>query len=145
MTGDKFEELKASLLGNEGKGYDIYNQHWHHEDYIIAKGFYKECDKLAESVNGYQIILSVYDYRGKDYAKDDPCFRNRVGIEISIEVDSAIDSRLALRTSWTDSTTIEEIEDVAESFYKWVCSRNPLIDQYYEKIYQNLEQQVCQR
>ena len=128
MTGNKFEELKASLLGNEGKGYKLYDQHWKHEDYVIGKGFHKEDNRWEENRCGYQILFSVYDYRSKDYAKNDPYLHNRVGIEITIDVSRTIDERMELVTCWEDDyTTIEEVEDMAESFYKWVCQKEPQI------------------
>lgn len=125
MDGHKFDELKNCLLGNEGHGYTMYDQHWKHEDYVIAKGFHKEDNKWEENRCGYQILLSVYDYRGKEYAKNDPLFHNRVGIEITIDVSRTIDERMELTTCWDENTTIEEVESMAESFYRWVCQKEP--------------------
>lgn len=120
MKKAEFEKLKEHLLE---EGYKIYNQQWHNEDYIIAKGFHKEDNKWEEDRCAYQILLSIYDWSDvtkKWYDRMPQDIREKVGIEITIGVSRTIDERIDMSMSWHDDTTIEEVEAQAEEFYKWV-------------------------
>ena len=124
MNKDQFEPLAQSLYE---RGYKKYIQHWHEEDYVIGKGFLKKDNKWEEDRNGYQLLLSIYDYSLKRElwnrlpAKE----RTHVGIEIHVDVSRTIDEIMELTLIWHDDTTIEEVEKIAESFYEWVCNTYP--------------------
>jgi len=124
MNKDQFEPLAKSLYD---RGYKKYNQQWHHEDYVIGKGFHKKDNQWEEGRNGYQLLLSIYDYSLKRELWDrlSAKERTRVGIEIHIDVSRIIDERMDLTLAWHDDTTIEEVEKIAESFYNWVCTVYP--------------------
>lgn len=64
MNKKQFDEFAKILYA---RGYKRYNQIWHHEDYVIGKGFHKADNVWEEDRNAYQIILSIYDYSDKDY------------------------------------------------------------------------------
>ena len=119
MKKNQFDGLSEMLYA---RGYKRYNQHWHHEDYVIGKGFHKDDNLWEEDRSAYQIILSVYDYTDKNYPNLTDEMRNHVGIEIHFDVSRTIDERIDMDMSWHDTDRIEEIERAAESFYKWVCS-----------------------
>jgi hypothetical protein len=124
MNKDQFEPLAKSLYD---RGYKRYNQQWHHEDYVIGKGFHKKDNQWEEERNGYQLLLSIYDYSLKRELWDRLSAKERthVGIEIHIGVSRIIDERMDLTLAWHDDTTIEEVEKIAESFYNWVCTVYP--------------------
>ena len=124
MNKDQFEPLAKSLYE---RGYKKYNQQWHHEDYVIGKGFHKKDNQWEEGRNGYQLLLSIYDYSLKRELWDRLPAKERayVGIEIHIGVSRIIDERMDLTLAWHDDTTIEEVEKIAESFYNWVCTVYP--------------------
>jgi len=124
MDKKQFEPLADSLYN---RGYKKYNQQWHHEDYIIGKGFHRNDNQWKEDRSTYQILLSIYDYSLKKELWDrlPESERNHVGIEIHIDVSRTIDERMDLILTWHDDTTIKEVEKIAESFYNWVCITYP--------------------
>ena len=107
------------------RGYKIYHQHWNHEDYVIGKGFTKHDNRWEEDRYAYQILLSVYDYTDKDFSNLPKEMRDRVGIDIHVDVSRTSSERIDMLKAWYDSTTIEEIEKLAESFYSWVVVMMP--------------------
>ena len=119
MNKKQFDELTEILYS---RGYKRYNQHWHHEDFVIGKGFHKEDNTWEENRNAYQIILSVYDYTDKNYPNLPDEMRDHVGVEIHFDVSRTVDERIDMEITWHDSDRIEEIEQDAESYYEWVCS-----------------------
>lgn len=124
MKKDKFEKFKEMLIG---RGYKIYHQNWHNEDYILCKGFHREDNKFEEDRASYQILISVYDYSLKpEYWSSLPqSYRDYVGLEIHIDFSRTSDERIDLTLIWEDDTTIEEVENKAESFYNWVIKEWP--------------------
>lgn len=122
MNQQQFKTLEQSFYD---RGYKKYLQHWHHEDFVIGKSFHKNDNEWEENNAAYQILLSIYDwsfYKNysfyKDYYNRIPnSVRDTVGIEITVSF-SRIDERLDISTSWKDTTTIEEVEKFAESFYE---------------------------
>ena len=124
MNKEQFDKLASSLYD---RGYKKYNQEWNHADYIVCKGFHKYNNIWEENRYAYQIILSVYDYTlHKEWSYRLPESRkNYVGIEIHVDVSRTVHEIAELILSWDDNTTIEKIEAIAESFYKWVCSTYP--------------------
>jgi hypothetical protein len=124
MNKKQFDKLAESLYD---RGYKRYNQHWHHEDFVIGKGFHKKDNKWDDERYAYQIGLSVYDYtlHPEWNGRLPENMRDYVGIEIHIDVSRTIDERIDFIISWRDDTKIEEVEATAESFYKWVCNTYP--------------------
>lgn len=125
MDKEQFDILAESLYD---RGYKKYEQQWNHEDYTISIGFHKYDNRWEEDRYAYQIILSIYDYTllHKEWSYRLPeNMRNHVGIEIHVDVSRNVNERVELVLTWRDNTTIEEIETVAESFYKWVCNTYP--------------------
>ena len=121
MKKEQFEKLKANLLE---RGYRIYNQNWHREDYVIGKSFHKYDNPWEENRAAIQIIISVYDYSDKpEYWDRIPqSLRDRVGLDVWVCMSRTIDERLDLSFAWHDDETIEQIEDVAEQFYVAMCN-----------------------
>ena len=125
MKKEQFEKLKAELLE---RGYRIYDQHWHHEDYVIGKGFHKADNQWEEDRAAYQIIISVYDWTDESkeiYDRLPSDMRNRVGLEIHIDVSRTTDERIDMTISWHDKDLIEDVEWIAEEFYRWVKTIYP--------------------
>lgn len=122
MNKKQFDKLAESLYK---RGYKKYNQQWHHEDYIIGKGCHEEDNKWEEDRTAYQILLSIYDYSDKNWPNLPPEMKDRVGIEIHIDVSRTIDERIEMCMAWHDNDCIEGIECKAEEFYRWVCQTWP--------------------
>ena len=119
MKQEQFKKLETMLYK---RGYHKYTQHWHHEDYVIGKGFHKEDNQWDDDRTAYQILFSVYDYSNKNYPQLTEEQRKRIGVEVHIDVSRIIDERIELFLPFEiDDATIGEIEKKAESFYKWVC------------------------
>jgi len=124
MKKTQFDKLEKQLID---RGYKKYNQHWHREDYVIGKSFHRDDNRWDEDRAGYQLLLSIYDniLHPEYYDRIPKEGRDNVGIEIHTAVSRIIDESLELTTSWSDETTIEEVELLSESFYQWVCSQYP--------------------
>jgi len=120
MNKGQFNIL-ANLL--DERGYKKYNQQWHHEDYVIGKGFHKTDNQWEEGRNAYQIILSIYDYSERTMLWDriPKDMRNHVEIEVHVDMSRTIDERLELCFAWHDNDTIEEVERWAEEYYQFMC------------------------
>ena len=127
MNKKQFETLEAQLLK---RGYKKYIQKWHHEDYILGKGFHKDDNPWEENRNAYQIILSIYDFSDKNWPALSEHDKQRVGLECHVDVSRMIDERCELCFAWNDNTKISDVETIAESFFKWVesvCPTPPFI------------------
>lgn len=124
MNKKQFDKLEKQLLD---RGYKKYNQHWHHEDYVIGKSFHRDDNRWDEDRAGYQLLLSIYDYtlHPEYYDRIPKEQRDYVGIEIHTDVSRNIDERMEFTTNWDDNTSIEEVERLSESFYQWVCKEYP--------------------
>lgn len=120
MNKRQFDKIQEKLLE---KGYRKYNQHWQREDYGLGKGFHRSDNQWEENRSAYQILLCVYDYtmHPEYYDRIPKELRDHVGIEVYILVSRTVDERMDLTFAWHDNTTIEEVEQKAESFYQWVC------------------------
>lgn len=118
MNKAEFTKLEAVLYK---RGYKKYNQQWHHEDYVIGKGFNKTNNQWEEGRNSYQVGLSIYDYSCKGYPLLTEKEKDHVGIDIHIGVSRTPEEMIDMSLMWIDGTLIEEIETQAESFYNWVC------------------------
>lgn len=121
MKKQDFEILKADLYV---RGYLKYNQHWHNEDYVIGKGFHKEDNQWEKNCSAYQVLFSVYDFDNR-YLDLHPAYKNRVNMEVHIDVSRTADERIEMIIPWRDNTTIEEVEEAAEKFYAYVLSVFP--------------------
>lgn len=124
MLKKEFGKLEQSLIE---RGYRKYNQQWHHEDYIIGKSFHKEDNQWEEDRAAYQIIISVYDWtlHPEYFDRMPESYRNRVGLEVHIDISRIIDERLDLTFDWKDSDTIEKVEHLAEEYYNAMCKIVP--------------------
>ena len=129
MNKEQFDKLEKQLIE---RGYKLYNQHWHHEDYVLGKSFHREDNQWDEDRAGCQLLLSIYDntIHPEYYNRIPEEQRDYVGIEIHVDVSRVIDERMELITSWDDDTTIESAEDLAEKFYQFVCKIYPKQKQY---------------
>lgn len=124
MNKQEFEKLKKLLLE---RGYKKYSQQWHHEDYIIGKSFHKDDNQWEEGRAAYQIIISVYDYtlHPEYFDRMPESYRDRVGLEVHIDMSRIIDERLDLAFDWKESDTIEKVEQLAEEYYNAMCKIVP--------------------
>lgn len=124
MNKEQFDNLEKQLLK---RGYKKYNQHWHHEDYVLGKSFHRDDNRWDEDRAGCQLLLSIYDYtlHPEWYDRIPKEQRDRVGIEMHVDVSRIMDERMDFTTFWEDNTSIEEAERLAESFYQWVCNEYP--------------------
>ena len=120
MNKQEFEKLEKLLLES---GYRKYNQKWHHEDYIIGKSFHKDDNQWEEGRAAYQIIISVYDWtlHPEYFDRVPESYRNRVGLEVHVDMSRTIDERLELTFDWKESDTIEKVEQLAEEYYNAMC------------------------
>ena len=124
MNKEQFNKLEKQLLEH---GYKKYTQHWHHEDYVLGKSFHREDNQWDEDRAGCQVLLSIYDYtlHPEYYDRILKEHRDHVGIEIHVDVSRVIDERMEFTTTWADDMTIEEVEHMADSFYRWVLTAYP--------------------
>lgn len=124
MNKQEFEKLEKHLLEN---GYRKYTQQWHHEDYIIGKSFHKDDNQWEEGRAAYQIIISVYDWtiHPEYFDRIPESYRDRVGLEVHIDMSRVIDERLDLTFDWKESDTIESVEQLAEAYYEAMCKIVP--------------------
>ena len=124
MNKEKFEELKGILLN---RGYKQYDQHWHHEDYVIGKSFHRDDNQWEEDRDAYQMLISIYAWtlHPEYFDRIPESHRNRVGLEVHVDVSRTIDEKLELVFDWKDSDTIEEVEELAEEYYTAMCKIVP--------------------
>lgn len=124
MRKQVFDKLESALIK---RGYKRYNQSWHKEDYVLGLSLHREDNRWDEDRAGCQILLSIYDYslHPEFYDRIPKERRDYVGIEIYVEVSRIIDERMEFTTTWVDDMTIEEVECMADSFYRWVCTAYP--------------------
>ena len=124
MTKEEFEELNQSLTE---KGYRVYCQQWHHEDYIIGKSFHKDDNPWEKDRAAYQILISVYDYtiHPEYFDRIPEQHRNHVGLGVHVDMSRTIDERLDLTFDWKKSDTIKKIEQLAEEYYNAMCKIIP--------------------
>ena len=124
MNKQQFDKLKSEL---KKLGYRECDTTFNHSDYYLYKSFHKDDNKWDEERAGIQIMLYVYDYTlHKEYRDRLPDnMRNHVGIEIHYDVSRIIDERIEMVQSWHDDTKIEDVEYIAEKFYKWICEIIP--------------------
>ena len=117
MTHEEYNKLVAEL---QQRGYRKYlSPRGRKDDWAWFKSFGES--KHQEGRSNYQVCFDVIDF--SLYADREPRFKVRpYGIEPQILISRTIDERVDLQLSYTkvDDTNIDEIERLAESFYKWV-------------------------
>ena len=118
MTRDEYNKLTAELQRRGYKKYPSPRYSLHREDYAWFKSFGES--QFEEDRSNYQVCFDVFDF--SPYADREPYLRdNPYGIEPLILISRTINERVDLHLSHTkvDDTNIDEIERLAESFYKW--------------------------
>lgn len=111
MTKEELDKFEQEL---QNKGYKKYPAN-NSADYAWYKGFGKS--ELEEDSINYQIAFSVWDF--SKYVDLDKHFeKHPFGVSSYILVSRYIDERTDLEIHHTKD--IDEIEKLAESFFKWV-------------------------
>lgn len=117
MTHKEYDKFTKEL---QRRGYRKYpSPRFRNEDYSWFKSFGKS--KFEEGRSNYQVCFDVIDF--SPYADRVPSFRdNPYGIEPLVLISRTVDERVDLHLSYikVDDTNIDEIERLAESFYKWI-------------------------
>lgn len=117
MTQEEYNRFAGEL---QRRGYRKYSSsQFRNEDYSWFKSFGKS--KFEEDRSNYQVCFDVIDF--SPYADREPRFKKApYGIEPLILISRTIDERVDLRLSHikVKDNNIDEIERLAESFYKWV-------------------------
>ena len=116
MTHEEYKKLTAEL---QRRGYKKYpSPRFRKDDYAWFKSFGESAHE--EDRSNYQICFDVIDcslYADREpYLKESP-----YGIEPLVLISRTINERIDLHLSYTkvDDTNIDEIERLAESFFKW--------------------------
>ena len=117
MTREEYNKLVAEL---QQRGYRKYpSPRFSKDDWAWFKSFGKSAHKEGRS--NYQVCFDVVDL--SPYADRELFLRdNPYGIEPSVRISRKTDERVDLYLSHTkvEENNIDEIERLAESFYKWV-------------------------
>lgn len=118
MTIEEFKLFEEKLATH---GYRKYNGKIINEDFYYCKGFGKGQNKHDEDRNNYQILFKVWDF-SKYADRDKMCAINPMHIAPMIMVSRVIDERLdlGLHSETIEETDINQIENLAESFFVWV-------------------------
>lgn len=116
MTQEEYNKLAEEL---QQRGYRKYpSSQFRGEDWAWFKSFGKSAHKEGRS--NYQVCFDVVDF--SPYANRDPFLRDSpYSIEPQILISRTVDERVDLHLSYTkvDDNNIDEIERLAESFYRW--------------------------
>lgn len=117
MTHEEYNRFTEEL---QRRGYRKYpSPRYGNDDYAWFKSFGES--QYEEDRSNYQVCFDVTDF--SPYAYREPFLReNPYGIEPLILISRTINERVDLHLSHTkvDDTNIDEIERLAESFFKWV-------------------------
>ena len=117
MTREEYEKFCEDL---KQRGYRKYpSPRFRKDDWAWFKSFGKSAHKEGRS--NYQVCFDVIDF--SPYAELEPRFKeDPYGIEPLVLISRTVDERVDLHLSYTkvDDTNIDEIERLAESFYKWI-------------------------
>lgn len=112
MTHEEYNKLTKEL---QNRGYRK-----HPSPHSGDCGWYKSFGESAyeEGRSNYQVCFDVYDF-GK-YADRESYFKtNPYGVERWVLVSRSVNERIDLLLSPSSELDIDEIERLAESFYKW--------------------------
>lgn len=117
MTREEYDKLVTEL---QRRGYRKYpSPRGSKDDWAWFKSFGES--KHQEDRSNYQVCFDVTDF--SPYADRVPYLRdNPYGIEPSVRISRTTDERVDLHLSHTkvDDQNIDEIERLAESFFKWI-------------------------
>lgn len=120
MTREEYDNFCQTLKSKGYKKYPTY--HYKKDDYAWYKSFGES--KYEDDRSNYQMCFDVYDY--SEFAHrvaDDPFI-----VEPQVKVSRSVYERIDLHLSSTgyESTDIDALEALGESFYKWVESNMPI-------------------
>lgn len=118
MTREEFIEFEKLLVSN---GYNKYSGWQHNASFTYYKSFGKGNNKYDDERSLYQIGFSVYNF--EEYADRNPHLKfNPISIQPVIMVSRIIDERIDLdvMSDYEDETSIKRVEEIADSFFKWV-------------------------
>lgn len=117
MTHEEYNRFAEEL---QRRGYRKYpSPRFRKDDWAWFKSFGES--KHQEGRSNYQVCFDVVDFT--PYADRDSRFKkDPYGIEPLILISRTTDERVDLHLSYTkvDDQNIDEIERLAESFFKWV-------------------------
>ena len=117
MTREEYNRFAEEL---QRRGYRKYpSPRYGKDDWAWFKSFGES--EHEEDRSNYQVCFDVFDF--SPYADREPFLRdNPYGIEPSVLISRTIDERVDLHLCHTkvDDQNIDEIERLAESFYKWI-------------------------
>lgn len=116
MTQEEYNKLTEEL---QRRGYRKYlSPRGSKDDWAWFKSFGES--QFEEDRSNYQVCFDVFDF--SPYADREPFLKeNPYGIEPLVLISRTIDERVDLHLSHTkvDDQNIDEIERLAESFYRW--------------------------
>lgn len=116
MTQEEYNKLTEEL---QRRGYRKYlSPRFSKDDWAWFKSFGESA--YEEDRSNYQICFDVTDF--SPYADREPFFRdNPYGIEPLVLISRTVDERVDLHLSHAKvkENNIDEIERLAESFFKW--------------------------
>ena len=118
MTHEEYNRFTEELQRRGYRKYPSPRYSIHRENYAWFKSFGES--KYEEDRSNYQICFDVFDF--SPYAYREPFLReNPYGIEPLILISRTTDERVDLHLSYTkvNDNNIDEIERLAESFYRW--------------------------
>lgn len=119
MTHEEYNKFCEDLKQRGYRKYPSPRYSIHRENYAWFKSFGES--KFEEDRSNYQVCFDVFDF--SPYADREPFFRDSpYSIEPQILISRTINERVDLHLSHikVDDTNIDEIERLAESFYKWI-------------------------
>lgn len=117
MTREEYNKLAEDLQSRDYRKYPT--PRYPRDGYAWFKSFGES--QFEEDRSNYQVCFDVFDF--SPHADRVPYFRDSpYSIEPQILISRTIDERVDLHLSHTkvDDTNIDEIERLAESFYKWI-------------------------
>ena len=116
MTHEEYNRFTEEL---QRRGYKKYpSPRLRKDDYAWYKSFGESA--YEEDRSNYQVCFDVTDF--SPYAYREPYFHTEpYGIEPLVLISRTVDERVDLHLSHTkvDDQNIDEIERLAESFYRW--------------------------
>lgn len=117
MTHEEYNRFAEEL---QQRGYKKYpSPRFSKDDWAWFKSFGES--QFEEDRSNYQVCFDVVDF--SPYADCEPRFKVKpYGIEPSVRISRTTNERADLHLSHikVDDTNIDEIERLAESFYRWV-------------------------
>ena len=118
MTHEEYNKFCEDLKQRGYRKYPSLRYSIDRDDYAWYKSVGES--EYEEDRSNYQICFDVFDF--SPYADREPRFHtDPYSIEPLVLLSRTIDERIDLHLSHTkvDDTNIDEIERLAESFYKW--------------------------